>query len=175
LGNDVYLKTLEEKGFSPLDYRYFLLQANYKSLVNFTWESLEASQKALKKLKNAYLDLGTDIGAVSAHYKKLFTESLEDNLNTPKALATLWELVNDKETLLADKHATLLEFDKVLGLGMDTWMKDEIPTDVLELAQERNKARLSKEWAKSDELRDKIKTLGYEIKDLGEDFEVRKI
>jgi cysteinyl-tRNA synthetase len=175
LGNDVYLKTLEEKGFSPADYRYFLLQTNYRSLANFTWEGLEAAQNALKKLKNAYLGLGTDTGTVSAFYKQQFTEGLEDNLNTPKALAVVWELVNDKEALLADKHATLLEFDKVLGLGMDTWMKDEIPTDVLELAQERNKARLSKEWAKSDELRDKIKALGYEIKDLGEEFEVRKI
>jgi cysteinyl-tRNA synthetase len=144
-------------------------------LANFTWEGLEAAQNALKKLKNAYLGLGTDTGTVSAFYKQQFTEGLEDNLNTPKALAVVWELVNDKEALLADKHATLLEFDKVLGLGMDTWMKDEIPTDVLELAQERNKARLSKEWAKSDELRDKIKALGYEIKDLGEEFEVRKI
>lgn len=175
LGNDVYLKTLEEKGFSPIDYRYFLLQANYRSPVNFTWESLEASQNALKKLKNNFLDLGTDMGVVSAHYKKVFTEALEDNLNTPKALAVMWELVNDKETLLADKRATLLDFDQVLGLGMDTWTRDEIPDEVLSLAHERNSARLSKDWAKSDELRDKIKSLGYEIKDLGEDFEVRKI
>lgn len=175
LGNDVYLKTLEEKGFSPIEYRYFLLQANYRSLVNFTWESLEASQNALKKLKNIFLDLGPDIGAVSAHYKKEFTEALEDNLNTPKALATMWELANDKETLLADKHATLLEFDKVLGLGMENWTKDEIPSEVLTLARERNNARLSKNWDKSDELRDQIKSLGYEIKDLGEEFEVRKI
>ncbi len=175
LGNDVYLKTLEEKGFSPIDYRYFLLQANYRSLVNFTWESLEASQNALKKLKNNFLDLGTDIGTVSAHYKKIFTEALEDNLNTPKALAVMWELVNDKETLLADKRATLLDFDQVLGLGMDTWTRDEIPDEVLSLARERNSARLAKDWDKSDELRDKIKSLGYEIKDLGEEFEVRKI
>jgi cysteinyl-tRNA synthetase len=151
------------------------LQTNYRSLANFTWEALVAAQNALKKLKNLFLDLGTDIGSVSAHYKKVFTESLEDNLNTPKALATMWELVNDKETLLADKHATLLEFDKVLGLGMDTWTRDEIPSEVLNLAQERNKARLSKDWAKSDVLRDQIKSLGYEIKDLGEEFEVRKI
>jgi cysteinyl-tRNA synthetase len=175
LGNAYNLHDIEKKGFSPIDLRYFYLTANFKSPLNFTWESLEASQNALKKLKNVFLDLGTDIGAVSAHYKKLFTESLEDNLNTPKALATMWELINDKETLLADKHATLLEFDKVLGLGMETWTKDEIPTEVLSLAQERNKARLSKDWTKSDELRDQIKSLGYEIKDLGEEFEVRKI
>lgn len=175
LGNAYNLHDIEKKGFSPTTLRYFYLTANYGTHLNFTWESLEAAQNALKKLKNLYLDLGTDIGAVSAHYKKEFTEALEDNLNTPEALAVLWTLVHDKETLLADKKATLLDFDKVLGLGMDTWTRDEIPSEVLTLAQERNKARLSKDWAKSDELRDKIKTLGYEIKDLGEDFEVRKI
>lgn len=175
LGNAYNLHDIEKKGFSPATLRYFYLTANYGSHLNFTWESLEAAQNALKKLKNLFLDLGTDVGAVSAHYKKEFTEALEDNLNTPEALAILWTLAHDKETLLADKHATLLDFDKVLGLGMSYWTRDEIPAEVLELARERNAARLSKDWAKSDELRDQIKSLGYEIKDLGEEFEVRKI
>ncbi len=174
LGNAYNLHDIEKKGFSPTTLRYFYLTANYGSHLNFTWESLEAAQNALKKLKNLFLDLGTDIGAVSAHYRQEFTEALEDNLNTPEALAVLWTLAHDKETLLADKKATLLDFDKVLGLGMDTWAHDEIPAEVIDLARSRNAARLSKDWAKSDELRDKIKSLGYEIKDLGEDFEVRK-
>ncbi len=175
LKNDYRLSDLEEKGFSPMDYRYFLLQGNYRGLINFTWEALEAGQNALKKLKNLYLDLGTDIGAVSAFYKQKFTEALEDNLNTPEALAVLWTLAHDKDTLLADKKATLLDFDKVLGLGMESWIKDQIPDEVLALARERNTARLAKDFAKSDTLRDQIAALGYEIKDRGEDFEVRKI
>ncbi len=174
LGNDIYLRTLEEKGFSPADYRYFLLQTNYRSLANFTWEALEAAQNALKKLKNIYMSL-PDTGAVNHAFTKHFTESLEDNLNTPKALAVLWEVANDKEILDADKKATLLDMDRVLGLGMQSWVKDEIPTDVLELARARNTARLAKDWAKSDELRDQITKLGYEILDKGEDFEIRKI
>lgn len=174
LGNDIYLRTLEEKGFSPADYRYFLLQTNYRSLANFTWEALEAAQNALKKLKNIYMSL-PDTGAVNHAFTKRFTESLEDNLNTPKALAVLWEVANDKEMLDADKKATLLDMDRVLGLGMQSWVKDEIPTDVLELARARNTARLAKDWAKSDELRDRITSLGYEILDKGEDFEIRKI
>lgn len=175
LGNDIYLKTLVEKGFSPTDYRYFLLQGNYRSLVNFTWEGLEAAQNALKKLKNLYLNLGNDFGAVSTHFKQKFTEAMEDNLNTPAALAVIWEVARDEEMLLADKKVTLLDFDRVLGLGMHSWTKDEIPSEVLELARARNTARLSKDWAKSDVLRDKIKNLGYEIQDIGEDFEIRKI
>lgn len=175
LGNDIYLRTLEEKDFSPTDYRYFLLQGNYRSLINFTWEALEASQNAVKKLKNIFLSLGNDDGAVNHAYTQRFAEALENDLNTAEGLAVLWQLARDEEMLLADKKATLLDFDRVLGLGMQSWTKDEIPSEILELARARNTARLSKDWNKSDELRDQITTLGYEILDKGEDFEIRKM
>ncbi|MCC7469911.1 MAG: cysteine--tRNA ligase [Bacteroidetes bacterium] len=175
LKNDYKLADIQAKGFSPIDYRYFLLQANYRNLINFTWEALTASKNALSKLKNIYLSLGSDIGAISAHYKKEFTEALEDNLNTPAALAVMWTLANDKEMLLADKKATLLDFDKVLGLGMETWIRDAIPEEVLTLARDRANAKASKDWTKADSIRDEIAKLGYEILDKGEDFEVRKM
>lgn len=175
LKNDYRLGDLEAKGFSPIDYRYFLLQGNYRSLVNFTWDALEAAQNALKKLKNIFLDLGTDVGAVNGAYKQRFQEALDDNLNTPEALAVLWQLARDEEMLNADKRATLLDFDKVLGLGMDTWVRDEIPADVMDLVKKRASAKAAKNWAEADELRDAIANLGYEVKDKGEDFEVRKL
>jgi cysteinyl-tRNA synthetase len=87
----------------------------------------------------------------------------------------MWQLANDKDMLLADKRATLLNFDQVLGLGMESWVRDQIPSEVLELARTRNTARLSKDWSKSDELRDQISKLGYEVLDRGEEFEIRKI
>lgn len=175
LSNDIYLSTLEEKGFSAIDYRYFLLQANYQSLVNFTWEALEASKNALKKLKNAYLLLGSDMGVINHDFKKRFTEELDKNLNTAGALAVLWQLVHDEDMLLADKKATLIDFDKVLGLGMSMWTHDEIPEEVLQLAKERAQAKNAKDWPKADEIRDQIAKLGYEVLDKGEDFEIRKI
>jgi cysteinyl-tRNA synthetase len=174
LKNDYRLADLEEKGFSAIDYRYFLLGANYRNLINFTWESLEASKNALKKLKNIFLDFPPKTGSVNKDFEQKFTEALEDNLNTPEALAVLWNLAHDKEISEEDKRATMLRFDEVLGLGMKTWQKDEIPKEVLALAKERNTARLAKDFAKSDELRAKIANLGYEIKDLGEDFEIKK-
>lgn len=175
LKNDYRLADIIEKGFSPIDYRYFLLQANYGSLVNFTWEALEAAQNALKKLKNLYLSLGTDDGAVNHPYTQRFTEALDENLNTPAALAVMWQLAQDKEMLNADKRVTLLDMDRVLGLGMDTWTLDEIPADVMNLVQERAEAKASKDWAKADKLRAQITELGYEVLDKGDDFEVRKI
>lgn len=175
LGNDIYLSTLLEKGFSPADYRYFLLQTNYQSLANFTWEALEAAQNAMKKLKNIFLDLGDDLGTINHAYKQRFVSSIEDNLNTPEALAVLWQLARDEEILLSDKKATLLDFDKILGLGMDKWIKDEIPEEVIKLVKERAEAKATKNWEKADEIRNKISSLGFEIKDKGEDFEIRRI
>jgi len=175
LKNDYRLKDLQEKGFSPIDYRYWLLQASYRTIVNFTWEGLSASQSALKKLRNFYLSLPEAQGSISHSYKEIFEEAIKEDLNTGEALATLWKLIKDESIKDADKKATLLDFDTVLGLGMKTWKKAEIPEEIIKLAKERNVARLAKDFAKSDQLRDKITKLGYEIKDLGDDFEIIKV
>lgn len=175
LKNVYLLKDLEDKGFSPIHYRYFLLSGNYRNLINFTWEALEASANAVKKLKNIYLGLGEDVGAISAYYKSEFTKALEDDLNTPEALAVLWQLARDEDILNADKKATLLDFDKVLGLGMESWIQDEIPKEVMDLVRERLSAKADKDFEKADTIREQIKSLGYEVLDKGEDFEVRKI
>lgn len=180
LKNDYRLKDLEEKGFSPIDYRYWLLQANYKTIVNFTWDGLSASSNALKKLKSYYFNL-PEGGKVNEHYKNLFEEAMNDNLNTGEALAILWKMIKDEKLEDADKKATLLDFDRVLGFGVKNWKKEGAPANILKLVDERNVARKNKDWQKADEIRDEIKRLGYEIKDLpaqtggGENTEVTKI
>jgi cysteinyl-tRNA synthetase len=116
-GTGVTLKTVAEQGFSPLTYRYFLLMAHYRTPVNFTWEALEAANNAFEKLKRFVGPLSAT-GEVDAEYKKQFTEKLENDLNTPQALAVLWTLVKDKDVSPENKLATLLDFDKVLGLGL---------------------------------------------------------
>ncbi len=175
LENEIYLSTLEEKGFSPIDYRFFLLQANYRYPINFTWEALESNHTALKKLRNIFLGLGDDAGAINHAYTKRFIEEMEKNLNTSGALAVLWQLAHDAEMLNADKRTTLLDMDRVLGLGMDTWVAEEIPSEITQLVRERAEAKAAKDWTRADELRDQITSLGFEVLDKGEDFEVRKI
>ena len=116
-GNVVYLSEIIEKGFSPLAFRYFLLNSTYRTTTNFTWEGLEGAVNALKKLQDLSSKI-QDLRIVHEGYKKQFIEKLENDLNTPQALAVLWTLVKDKGVSPADKHATLLDFDKVLGLGL---------------------------------------------------------
>ena len=116
-GNFITLKALQEKGFSPLAYRYFLLMAHYRTPVTFSWEALEAASNAFEKLKRFVGPLSA-INEVDEAYKAKFKEKIENNLNTAQALAVLWTLVKDKEVTPENKLATLLDFDKVLGLGL---------------------------------------------------------
>lgn len=116
-GTGITLKTLEEKGFSPLAYRYFLLMAHYRTPVTFTWEALEAAQNAFNKIKKL-VDSWPDGGQVDEAYKAMFVEKIENDLNTPQALAVLWTLVKDKEVKDEDKKATAQNFCRVYGLGL---------------------------------------------------------
>jgi cysteinyl-tRNA synthetase len=116
-GNYITLKSLEEKGFSPLAYRYFLLMAHYRTPVNFSWEALEAAQNAYNKITKLVASW-PDGGKVVEDYKKSFVEKIENDLNTPQALAVLWTLVKDKDVSLEDKKATAQNFCSIYGLGL---------------------------------------------------------
>lgn len=159
------LRDVIARDIDPIAYRFWLLMANYRTRVNFVWEALEASEIALKRLYRLYLDLGEDIGTVDLNYQKTFKERISDDLNTPLALSLLWDLVKDSNISNKDKKATILDFDKVFGLEFASLTEETIPEEIIKLAEERKIARANKDFQKSDELRDKIKSLGYEIKD----------
>ena len=116
-GNQITLNLLLEHGFTPLAYRYFLLMAHYRTPVTFSWEALEAAQNAYNRLTKFVASL-PKVGTVNEDYKDKFGKKLENDLNTPQAIAVLWSLVKDGGISPEDKLATLLDFDKVLGLGL---------------------------------------------------------
>ena len=174
-GNFYTLRDIVNKGLNPLSYRFWLLIANYRTRVNFVWDALEASETALKRLYALYLDLGDEIGAVHQEYKNKFTEYINDDLNTPRALSLLWDVTKDENMSDGDKKATILDFDKVLGLGFEFIQKEKVPTEVIELLKQREKARKEKDFKMSDELRAKINALGFEVKDVPEGQRVNKI
>jgi cysteinyl-tRNA synthetase len=165
--NNVYtIDDIVEKGFDPLACRYFTLNAHYKSLLNFTWESLEASQNALNNLRDA-VRAWDEPSDVDEGYIERFTLAVNDDLDMPKALSILHELVNDKKILSSVKSATLLDFDKVFGLQLEDYIAKTlvIPAEVMELLEARKKAREGKDWDGADVIRGKILELGYLVED----------
>lgn len=174
--NNFYtLRDIITKGINPLAYRFWLLMANYRTRVNFVYPALEASDTALKRLYGLYLALGEEYGHINKEYQNKFKEFIEDDLDTPRALTLLWDVLKDENISNADKKATILDFDKVLGLGFEYLKEEKIPKEILELADEREEARKNKDFKKSDGLRKKINSLGYEIKDTPEGQKVSKI
>ena len=178
-GTFIKLNNLKEKNINPIAYRFFILMANYGSKMNFNWEALEGAETALKRLYGLYNELGSDTGNINKDYKNKFQKYLEDDLNTPRALTVLWDLIKDEKIPNAEKKATILDFDKVLGLGFEQEEKitkeEIIPSNVIKLAEEREEARKNKDYKKSDEIREKINSLGYEVKDSSEGCKINKI
>ena len=164
--NFFVLKDLKSKKFNPLAYRYLVLTAHYRSKLNFTWKSLKSAQNALDNLYQIFKGYPGD-GKISVQYQEKFLEAISDDLDTPKALALVWELIKDKKIPADSKRQTLLDFDKVLGLGLKNIRKEKlvIPQNVQNLLNERQKLRQEKKWQEADSARKKIENLGYMIKD----------
>ena len=182
LGNVYLIKDIIDKGYDPLVYKLFTYSSHYRNKLNFTWAGIEATSKSLERLKNGYkahLD-GTDEIEDSKiiEYEERFHKAINDDLNMPFSMGVVWEVVRNekKSPKLAE---LLLKFDTILGLKIDEETKqdkvqDEIPEEILKLVEERNIARANKDWAKSDELRDKIQEKGFKVIDSKEGTRIEK-
>ncbi|MBA3550723.1 cysteine--tRNA ligase [Patescibacteria group bacterium] len=166
-GNFIRLQTLIDRNILPLAYRYWLLTAHYRTPVTFSYEAIEGAQNGYNRLIELVTSLPHE-GNADENYLALFKGFINDDLDTPKAIALMWELTKDNEVRAEDKKATLLSFDKVLGLGLDNLKTVDIPEEVQKLVGERDEARKNKDFKKSDELRDEIKKLGFDVKDTTE-------
>lgn len=167
-GGFLRVQTLIERGIDPLAYRYYCLGALYRSKLNFNWESLESTATALDRLRLASYDWGPP-GQVDEDYADRFQGYINDDLNLPRALALTWDMVKS-DLPDSTKKATLLLFDRVLGLGLEGWQPahETIPEDILNLVAQRQQARSEKRWELADEIRDTIKRRGFEIEDTPE-------
>lgn len=190
LGNTIFVRNILDRGFSPLALRYLFLGAHYRSSLNFTWDSLDAAHTALMRLYRFFLDDLRDAkhGKPNQEYISSFTLALNDDLNTAKAVAVMWECVKDESLTPAAKRATLLRFDAVLAIGLgkltalpDSALKikdiqtDDLPEEIQKILVKREKARLEKDWMTSDQLRSDVRALGYDIDDGSEGQKVRKL
>jgi len=182
LRNAITLRQIVEHGYQPLAYRYWLMTGSYRTSMNFTFAALDAAQVALRKLHRTFVeDLADATGGMRDEaYALEFLQAVNDDLDTPRALALVWKLLKDTKLDDAVKRATLIHFDKVLGLGLREYIKgaqgavqvpvlsipiEELPQDVRKMVEERETARANKEWDVADTLRNSIHARGYSVED----------
>ncbi|TMH59190.1 MAG: cysteine--tRNA ligase [Betaproteobacteria bacterium] len=160
-GEFLRLKSLIDRGYDPLAYRYLCLTAHYRSQLNFTWDALDSAAIALERMRKGFYALPGG-GAGDGGYLERFTGEINDDLNLPRALALAWELLRGDVVDLRVAKTTLTAFDRVFGLGLAEWQPREeaIPEAVQALAAARSAARAAKQWAEADRLRSELHGVG---------------
>lgn len=169
-GTFITLEDLKKDNISPLSYRYFLLQTRYRQPIFFDMKDINASQTAYHRLKNRIREILKNKTEIrdQEYVENKITEIIENDLDTPNLLAYLWELVNHENI----NEKIIQKFDSILGLKL--LEQDIIPEEILKIKVERDLARENKDFTKSDELRNKIQDLGYEVLDNSDGTEVVK-
>ena len=182
-GEFLTVSLLEQKGYSPLAYRFFCLQSHYRKSLVFTWENLDNAVVAYNKLVAriaALLDnKDTADESKTAELVKPFTEAMDNDLNTALAITALYDALKS-DANAATKLAAVAQMDQVLSLGLIEAAKAsaekaesaEIPAEVLALVEARKEARKAKDFAKADELRDQIAALGWQIRETRQGTEI---
>lgn len=169
LGNGVTLDDVETRGFSGLDVRYLFLMAHYRSPMNFTWEALAAAKTARARLVRFTQEHTTPDTLAHEPTMAALRAALAHDIDTPKALATLWAMFGDDTLTPATKSATLRAADALLGIGTSISSTEtsapEVPPEVQALADARTLARNDKNWSESDRLRTEIAHHGFTVTD----------
>ncbi|MCX7878037.1 MAG: cysteine--tRNA ligase [Ignavibacteria bacterium] len=183
-GEFLRLKTLTDNGFSPLDFRYLCLGTHYRKRMLFSWELLESAKNSLerlrqniKRMRDENLPGREGENQRAELYRTDFIESINDDLNMPQALAVMWEVVRNNTISDKLRLELIYDFDRVFGLELEKEKSHliEIPDEVIELAENRLRARTEKNFKLADELREKIKSMGYEVADKKDGYELRKL
>ncbi len=187
-GDFLRIQTLVEGGYSPASYRYMLLATHYRKEIEFSYESLAAAETALKKLqkymhneaKNNQNIIDATKYRINNEWYNKFLSAIYDDLNTSRAIAVIWEMINESNKLGIEAnnksddtlhtYSTILKMNKVLGLDL-SYSENKITFDadtqnrINELLEKRKAARAIKDWATSDALREEIQALGFEVTD----------
>lgn len=172
------LRVTELDGYHPLVYRYLLLQAHYRSQVEFSWEAMDSARTGLRRLLDRYASSRTEptaLGEAARRHLDEFDAAMSDDLNTARALAAVSAASRDESLAPGELSALAREFDAVLAIGLtdlsptdlDLRRGDASITDeeVDALVAERDAARAAKDFAKSDQVRDRLKALGVVVED----------
>jgi cysteinyl-tRNA synthetase len=173
-GKVMRLQTLVDAGFEPAHFRYLCLGARYRSSLKFTWEALEGARNALDGLRDRAIawklapGRETDDVVLDEKYRRQFWDAMTDDLDTPVALSVVWSMAKDQALSSSRKLDLLLDFDRVLGLGVDEFRQRELDPEMQELVTRREEARQKGDWAEADRIRGELRASGIEVRDTRE-------
>jgi len=190
-GNLYTLEYIKEKGFSAMDLRLLFLSSHYRSQLDFSWDALAQARKNVQKINDFVLNCEAIVAKniinereefiFNDYWRKKFEEAMDDDLNTPLALSILYSLIStvnaelSKNTIDSVIATTILNFWKktnfVFGLILSG--QAEIPEEIKQLMQQREDARLGKDFKKSDDLRALIEKKGYLVEDTKEGQKIK--
>jgi len=173
------LSELEAQNYSPMHYRYFCLQTNYRKPLQFSFDNLDAAKNAFERVKRKIIEIkatkhkGKD---KSAEYEPDFTKAINDDLNLPEALQVFLKVLDDSAFDSQKRIALLEKFDQVLGLGVSNIKKEisDVPEEVQKLIDSRERLRKAKLWAESDIIRQRIKEKGFTVLDTPQGPKIEK-
>jgi len=178
-GNRITLDDLVDAGFDPLEFRYLLLMSHYRSPLSFSMPTLAAAASAYRRLRRRIAAIrseaaGQPLPEVTVETPQLrqFVDAIADDVNTPRALAALWNLVRDRQADAPTTMAAIHEFDRVLGLDLANAVIERIPADIAELAKHRWRLRAAGDYAGADGVRTRLANKGYEVRDSRDGYEV---
>jgi len=147
------------------------LSAHYRQQISYSQDAIEGAQASLRRLRRHAADVRDSEESAGAEqvelYRGRFRDALADDLNSPQALAVAWEAVRSRELGGREKWALLVEFDRVLALGLEAAGLDvlDVDEDVKRLIEERERARAERDWARADEIRDRLLEMDIVLED----------
>lgn len=183
-----------KEGLDPLAYRFAFSQVHYRKPMEYSSKSLKQAGQALNNLRMQVEALGKSRGQVNKNYQIKFLEAINHDLNLPQALAVIAQVLKS-DLSEADKKATILDFDKVLGLDLARKVviseseeikpelvklkiiinNIELATDAQAVLEARAQARQNKNWAEADRLRQELVKAGYVVEDTSAGQKLKKI
>lgn len=174
-GEFLTLKLLEDKGFNPLEYRYFCLGSHYRKQLVFTYDALFLAQTAYNKLINKIKLINQDDSLLDYEYinkyKESFKETLENDLNTAQVLTLLYDVIKDERINNNTKLEIIKDFDTVLSLNLIPIKKEldeETKQYIEEMITKRKEAKINRDFDLADQIRNDLLEQGIAIKDTRE-------
>src|SRR5438876_7563430 len=176
-GNFFRITELEEQGFDPLAFRYLALQAKYRAPLNFSPEGLAGADRVLRQLRERVADWwhgDVDPDEIDESWDARFRATIGDDLDLPAAMALVSELVKSS-VRPRTKASQLRAWDRVLGLDVGRAVPEsELPDGAADLLRTRQKARAAKDFARSDQLREQLASLGLTVIDTAEGQRIKR-